>query len=210
MLPVVALLLALATLGAGGKAGGDLLTGVLLEATEGVVEAADRTDVLDAVLLVTGLNEFLSTGDEGGLLIAPLVLAAVEGCRGLGVLGDVPVVRTLVVETVEAVESLLARTVPAFKWAPPEAEVELGGISDFAVSNAVEPSLAADSVELGLEMDEGGLDIEEAGLEDGTAEEGGRKVEGPGTPGVDLRNVEVVVLVDLTDAAEDFGLVCSG
>lgn len=146
---VVALLAAFDNLGAGGSAGGDLLTGVLLDAIEGLVEVDDRTEVEEAVRFAAGLREFLSTGEDGGRLMAPLVLAAVEGCRGLGVLGVVPVVRTLAVETVEALDSLLVLTLLLLTLRLVAPEVELGVTSDLAVSNAVDASLVADAVEVG-------------------------------------------------------------
>lgn len=151
------LLIALDSRGAGDTGAGGLFTGVLRDATE-LVETEERTDVDDVVRFAAGLSEIRSEGKGGGRLEALLDAAAEVGRGGRGVLGEVPVVLTLTVETVDAEESRLV-------LAP-----ELGGISDLAVSNAVELSLVADNVDEGLE----------------TAE-GGRSVEGPA---VDFRGVE--------------------
>ena len=89
-----------------------------------LVETADRTDVADAVRFATGLGFGTSAG--GRLLTEDVVLDATDGGR-LGVRGvDVPVVRTLTVETDDAAEPRRVR--PTL----------LGVSSDRAVSNAVE------------------------------------------------------------------------
>lgn len=138
-------------------------------------EIVERIEVVETVRFATGLV-FPDSADDGGgrLLTDEVVLDVTEGGR-LGMRGvDVPVVRTLVVETAEAAESRRCRV------------TLLAVSSDRAVSNAVEFSL----------IDE--FDSVDAGRD--AADEGGRSVDGPAAP---LRIVDVVERVDLTEAATD-------
>lgn len=124
-----------------------------VEADDVTEDIEDRIDVLEGVrFAITGDNFLLSTGEGGGLL--PLVVEtreAVDGALDLTTLGDevVAIDRALVAEAADITR---------------ERVVELGVMSDFAVSKFVEPSLVVDIVELGRERPDGG-----------------RKVEGPAT-----------------------------
>lgn len=141
------------------------------------VEMVERTEVVDTVRFAMGVGFAVSAGEGGGLrLTDDVVLDATDGGL-LGVRGvDVPVVRTLTVDTDDAADPRRVR--PTL----------LGVSSERAVSNAVEFSLVdeVESVDAGREGDGGG-----------------RSVEGPAAV---LRIVEVVERVDLTEAATDFGL----
>lgn len=138
-------------------------------------EIVERIDVVDTVRFATGLVFPDSAGDGGGrLLTDEVVLDVTEGGRR-GMRGvDVPVVRTLVVDTADAAESRRCRV------------TLLAVSSDRAVSNAVEFSL----------IDE--FDSVDAGRD--AADDGGLSVDGPAAP---LRIVDVVDRVDLTEAATD-------
>lgn len=153
------------------------------EAVE-VEDDVDRRDVVDGLfLIVPGLNFELSEVEDTARLTceAGEAFDALEGGLDLGSLGEfVPTVLLLAVDMVEAADCLRER-----------AEV-LGGSSDLALSNAVEPLLVVDTEDVGRERPE--VDRETVDV--------GRSVEGPAT---DFRKVEAWEVVDLTDAALDLG-----
>lgn len=147
-----------------------------------VVETVERTDADEVARFATGASLVGSTGEVGARLLLTegvMDFATDGGRRGMrGV--EVPVVLTLLVDIVDATEPRRVRA------------AVLGVISDFAVSNVVDPSLVAlapvvcvDKVEEGREKPDGG-----------------RRLDGPA---VALRIVEAVECADLTDAA-DLGL----
>jgi len=127
-----------------------------------VEEEVDRSEVDEGVFLTTiGLSLELSAVEETLRLVftAGEALEALEGGRDRGFLGDVvPTVLLLAVDIVDAVDCRRERA------------TVLGGISDLALSNVVEPLLVVDTDEAGRE-----------------ALEGGRRVEGPAT---DFRKVD--------------------
>ena len=123
-----------------------------------VVTVDERVDVPDGVLLEgIGASLFLlSTGDEVTDFPLTEILDAVEavdvtrdrGSFGGGVVALVPVVLTLVLETVDTADTRLERA-----W-------DEGVTSDLAVSKLVSPSLVVESVEAGLERLEVGRNVD--------------------------------------------------
>lgn len=145
-----------------------------VDAVDTVEDTDERTDMLEGVRFAAGGdndNFLLSAGEGGGRL--PFVvetLEAVESALARTTFCDDPVAVDLTLVE-EAVDITLERA------------AELGVMSDFAVSKFVEPSLVVDIVELGLERPEGG-----------------RREEGPATV---LRIVGTCDLVDFIEATED-------
>lgn len=137
-----------------------------------VTDVSERIEVDEIVLLAIPIDLVCSIGEGASRLTlfgVVLDLPALDGGRLLGNLGvDVAVVLTLTVDTDDATDPRRLRV------------VELGGISDLAVSNVVDPSLVVDIVEAGRDNPDGG-----------------RSIEGPAT----VRRI--VDAWDLTDAALD-------
>lgn len=121
------------------------------------VEAEETVECMDAVdgVLFAGIGASLlaSTGEGCGCFPLTDIFEAVEVTRERGTFGEdvvvaVPVVLTLVVDTVDTVETRRERA------------AVVGVTSDFAVSKFVDPSLVVDMVEAGRERLEVGRKLE--------------------------------------------------